>query len=53
MFTSGTQGVIEELGRHRGREGGKDYLLYDDDCESVSHAPWKCPVHNTLRNDYV
>ena len=35
-FRSGTHGLNEELGRHRGREGRKEYLLRDAECESVS-----------------
>ena len=45
--------VNEELGRHRGREGRKECLLCDDECESVSHVLWDCPVCNTLRNDFL
>ena len=52
-FRSGTHGLIEELGRHRGREGRKEFLLCDDECESVSHVLWDCPVYNTLRNDFM
>ena len=29
-------GLNEELGRHRGREGRKECLLCDAECESVS-----------------
>ena len=36
-FRSGTHGLNEELGRHRGREGRKECLLCDAECESVSH----------------
>ena len=25
--------------------------MCDDECESVSHVLWDCPVYNTLRND--
>ena len=35
-FRSGTHGLNEELGRHRGREGRKECLLCDCECESVS-----------------
>ena len=52
-FTSGTHGLNEELGRHRRREGRKECLLCDDECESVSHVLWDCPVYNTLRNDFL
>ena len=35
-------------------EGGrKECLLCDDECESVSHVLWDCPVYNTLRNDFI
>ena len=52
-FRSGTHGLNEELGRHRGREGRKECLLCDDECESISHVLWDCPVYNTLRNDFM
>ena len=48
-FRSGTHG--QELGRHREREGRKECLLCDDECESVSHVLWDCPVYNALGND--
>ena len=34
-FRSGTHGLNEELGRHRGREGKKECVLCGDECESV------------------
>ena len=52
-FRSGTHGLNEELDRHRGREGRKECLLCDDECESVSHVLWDCLVYNTLRNDFL
>ena len=52
-FRSGTHSLNEELGRHRGREGRKECLLCDDECESVSHVLWDCPVYNTLRNYFL
>ena len=30
----------KELGKHRGREGRKECLLCDAECESVSHVLW-------------
>ena len=48
-FRSGTHGLNEELGGHRRREGRKECLLCDDECESVSHVLWDCLVYNTLR----
>ena len=52
-FRSGTHDLNEELGRHRGREGRKECLFCDDECESVGHVLWDCPVYNTLRNDFL
>ena len=52
-FTSGIHGLNEELGRHRGREGRNECLLCDDECESVSHVLWDCPVYNTVRNEFL
>ena len=43
-FRSGTHGLNEELGGHRGREGRKECLLCDAECESDSHVLWDCPV---------
>ena len=50
---SGTHGLNEEFDRYRGREGRKICLLCDNECESVSHVLWYCPVYNTLKNDFV
>ena len=52
-FRSGTHCLSEELGRHREREGRKEFLLCNDECESVSHVLWDCPVYSTLRNDFM
>ena len=41
-FRSGTHGLNEELGRHRGREGNKECELCGNECESVSHVLWVC-----------
>ena len=45
LFRSGTHRLNEELGRHRGREGRKECLLCDAECESVSHVLWNCPEY--------
>ena len=62
---SGTHGLNEELGRHRGREGKYVCNLCGEDCESVSHFLRNCPVNsehralflehlkNNLGNDFV
>jgi len=44
-FRSGTHGVNEELGRHRGRNGRTECTLCDDECESVVHVLCECPVY--------
>ena len=38
---------------HRGRERRKECLLCDNECESISHVLWDCPVYSTLRNDFM
>ena len=48
-FRSGTHGLNEELGRHKGREGRKECLLCDAECESVSHVLWDCPAYASIR----
>ena len=35
---SGTHGLNEELGRHRGRKGKTECSLCGDECENVSHV---------------
>ena len=40
LYRSGTHGLNEELGRHRGREGRSQCMLCDDECESVIHVLW-------------
>ena len=39
-FRSGTHGLNEELGRHRGREGKTECSLCGDECENVSYVLW-------------
>ena len=48
-FRSGTHGLNKELGRHRGREGSKEFLLCDNECEIISHIVWDCLVCSTLK----
>ena len=52
-FRSGTHGLNEELGRHRGRESRKECLLCDAECESVSHVLWDCPAYASIRNAFM
>ena len=49
-FRSGMHGLNEELGRHRGREGRKECLLCDAECESVSRVLWDCPAYVSIRS---
>ena len=42
-FRSGTHGLNEELGRHRGREGKSECALCGTECESVVRA-WSMAV---------
>ena len=52
-FRSGTHGLNEELGRHRGREGRKECLLCDAECESVSHVLWDFPAYVGIRSAFM
>ena len=45
-FKSGTHGLNEELGRHRGREGKVECTLCGAECESVVHVLWECPAYS-------
>ena len=52
-FRSGTHGLNEELGRHRGRrEGKKECVLCGDECESVSHTLWDCSAYTRLELNF-
>ena len=52
-FWSGTHGLNEELGRHRGREGNKECVLCGNECESVSHVLWECSAYSNSRADFL
>ena len=53
-FRSGTHGLNEELGRHRGsREGNKECELCGNECESVSHVLWECLIYSSSRADFL
>ena len=45
-FMSGTHGLNEELGRHRGRV---KCTLCGAECESVVHVLWECPAFGSCR----
>ena len=49
LLRSGTHRLNEELGRHREREGRKECLLCDAECESVSCVLWDCPAYVSIR----
>ena len=51
-FRSGTHGLNEELGRHRGREGERS-VSYARKSDSVSHVVWECPAYSSLRSDFM
>ena len=48
-FRSGTHGLNEELGRHRGREGKVECTLCGAKCESIVHVSWECLVYSNCR----
>ena len=52
-FRSGTHGLNEELGRHRGREGNKECELCGNECESVSHVLWECSAYSSSRAEFL
>ena len=41
--------INEVLGRHKGREGKCMCNLCGEDCESVAHFLWNCPVYSKCR----
>ena len=47
-FRSGTHGLNEELGRHRGRNGRTECVLCGDECENVVHVLWECPAYKDI-----
>ena len=46
-FRSGTHGLNEELGRHKGREGKVECTLCGAKCESVVYVLWECPDYSS------
>ena len=51
-FRSGTHGLNEELGRHRGREGKVECSICGAECESVVHVLWECPAYSSCREGF-
>ena len=52
-FRSGTHGLNEELGRHRGREGKTECSLCGDECENVRHVLWECSAYSSTRACFI
>ena len=53
-FRSGTHGLNEELGRHRGREGKTgSRSLGENECENVSHVLWECSAYSSTRASFM
>ena len=52
-FRSGTYGLNEELGRHRGREGKVECTLCGAECQSVVHVLWECPAYSNCRLTFL
>ena len=51
---SGTHGLNEELGRHRGRKAGRNVCcVMQRECESVSHVLWDCPAYASSRSTFM
>ena len=44
---------MDSMGRHRRREGRKECLLCDAECESVSHVLWDCPAYASIRSAFM
>ena len=53
LFRSDTQGLNEELGRHRGREGKTECSLCGNECENVSHVLWECSTCSNTRASFM
>ena len=53
LSSSGTHGLNEELGRHRGREGKSECVLCSAEYESVVHVSWECSVYSNIRGTFV
>ena len=43
----------DELGRHRGRNGVTECTLCGEECESVVHVLWECPVYKDSREEFM
>ena len=52
-FRSGTHGLKEELGGHKGRNGRTECVLCGDECESIVHVLWECPAYKNNRKEFM
>ena len=52
-FRSGSHGLNEGLGRHRGREGKIECSLCGDKFENVSHVLWQCSTYSSTRISFM
>ena len=53
MFRSGTHGLNEELGRHRGREGKYQSVCCVVLSVSVVRVLWECSAYSNIRGIFV
>ena len=47
------QGLNEELGWHRWREGKTECSLCGYECENVSHVLWHCSTYSSARACFI
>ena len=45
--------VSMKSSRDRGKPDDRQCKLCGDECESVTHVHWECPVYNSIRNTFV
>ena len=50
---SGTNGLMEELGRHRDMENDQSCKICGSECESVEHFIWECALYEKQRKDFL
>lgn len=52
-FRSETHGLNAEFSTHSNRNSREKFKLCGDECESMSHALWECPVYDNLRRESI
>ena len=40
-------------GSHRGKNNDRQCKLCGDECESVVHVLWECPVYDSIRSTFI